>query len=62
MPDGVVLCSARLCLVLGVTAHVAVVVVAVSRELSLEALNGMPQRFWHDDQICTMRTRQQMLR
>lgn len=52
MPDGIVLCSAGVSLVFVLAVHMVVAVVAV--EFGLQALEGTPQRFWHNDQIqCT---------
>ena len=49
MPDGIVLCSAGVSLLIVFAIHVVVAVVAV--EFGLQALDGTPQRFWHNDQI-----------
>jgi hypothetical protein len=43
-----VLCSGGETFGVDVTADIVFVVVAVN--LRLQALDGMPQRFWHDDQ------------
>ena len=55
MADGIILCSAAVSLVFVLAVHMVVAVVAV--ELGLQALDGTPQRFWHDDQPqCTSPT------